>query len=207
VINVASNAVLRTITVGGEVLRIAVRGADGFIFASTTDGRLLRISPVDDGLTTLSVGGTLNGLEINESRSVLYVSSNEGTLTEVDLGTFTVSRSRALGGFPQGIAISPSGETIWVANEGTGLQRLDATSFMVTEQTAMYAGAFDVLVTPDGEHVYVTRYWSSDISVMAAATGAHLMTIPASGPRRMAISLDGSTVMVAEEGGIVRFIR
>ena len=208
VIDRSTNAVLRTIGSIGEPYRIKATPDGAFVYVTTSTGDLHRISTANDSKTTLALGlGPANGLVINPSRDVLYVSSYTGVVVEVSLATFTVTRSLGVPGQLQGLAVSPNGATLYVANESSGLAVVNTASFTVSATIAAASGGFDVALTTDGFELYVTRPIPGIVTVINTQTLGVARSFGSGTPRRMALSPDGLTLLIANEGGWVTFVR
>lgn len=202
----AEGRVIREITRLGEPFRIRTTPEGRHVFVTTSTGTLHRLTPAEDSARALQLGGVLNGLAVNEPRGVLYVSSTDGDLFEVDYETMQVVRQVRIGGQPQGIAVAPDGATLYLANETVGAQVLDAATFAVRTIPGTGA-AFDVAVTLDGAELYVTRTQDGVIDVFDARGDRRLRSFRAGLPRRMAFTPDGAVLVVADEGGFVLLIR
>lgn len=208
VIDRSTNAVLRTIGSIGEPYRITPAPNGAFVYVTTSTGALHRISTADDSKTTLALGiGPANGLVINPSRDVLYVSSYTGVVVEMSLTTFTVTRSLGIPGQLQDLAVSPDGATLYVANESGGLAVVNTASFTVSSTLAAVSGGFDVALTADGIELYVTRPLSGLVTVINTQTLGVARSFGSGTPRRMALSADGLTLLIANESGWVTFVR
>lgn len=143
---------------------------------------------------------------MNAARGVLYVTSTSGTLYEVSLANFTVTRLVSVGGAAQGIGISPGGDNLFVALESAGARAIDATTLALGPAFGP-AAAFDVAVTADGVEVYITSPSAGVVAVHDATSRAFIRSHALSSARRVAFSADGSTAIVAGQGGSVLFIR
>lgn len=207
VIDRATNTVLRTISGLGEPYRLKASPDGSMVYVSNSTGDLHRISTTNDAVTTLAIGGIINGLALNPARDVLYASTYQGVLHEISLSTFTLLRSVTVGGQMQGMTVSANGEVLFIANETSGLQVVNTTTLSVANTLGSLAGAFDVLLTADGAELYVSRAQAGVVAVLNAQTLSVLRTITGGTPRRMGITVDGLTVAIANEAGWVTFVR
>lgn len=206
VVGRANNNVQRTISGLGEPYRIRASPTGSHVYLTTSGGKLHRLTVGSDVVTTITLAGALNGLAIDSFGSKLYATNYDGNLFEVDLSTFTLSRTLRLGGFPQGIAIAPDGRTLYIANENAGLHVVDVANLTLTSTVGL-TGAFDVLVTLDGEELYVTRPGASVVSVLRVADLTVLREISGGTPRRMALNTDGSILVIANESGYLTVVK
>lgn len=210
VVTRSTNSVLRTIGGLGEPYRIRASPTGSHVYLTTSQGNLHRITVGSDAVSSLALSGPLNGLAIDRDGSFLYATNYNGQLFEVSLATFTVTRTLTLNGFPQGIAIAPDARTLYVANEALGVHVIDLASFTITTTLGL-TGAFDVLVTIDGQELYVSRPVSGvnggTVTVVGLATLSALRSIDGGTPRRMALSADATTVIIANEAGYLTIVR
>ena len=196
VVDLASRSVVRVVSGLGAPIRVAVSPDGVHAFVGTTSTDLHRVDLTTGAVTSITLDGGSNGLEVDAARGVLYASALTGTLYEISLATFTVLRSVPLGGTPQGISLAPDGR-IFIANEGLGLQVVEVAGFTLIETLAGITSPFDVQVTRDGMEVYVSRPTASALSVVHAFTFEMLRTTGGAQYRRIGISADGRVIAVA----------
>ena len=148
-------------------------------------------------------------MALSSDRATLYVTNmTSGTLSVVDLGSFTVARTIALGGVPQDVVVSPDGTELYVANEAGLLQIVDLASDNVTNGGAGTEYLFGMALSPDGKVLVGSRPGSGQVVVIDRVSRQLLTTINTTGtPRRVAFDLLGSVAAVANEGGWVDLIR
>ena len=146
VLDAAARNVVRRVGVGHKPYGVAVSPGDGLILVSNEgEGTVTVISSALVVKKILRVADTPRAVAITADGRFAYVThfltrGAAGTVTEIDLLTFTVSRAAALvedespdttssgGGFPNmlsAIAIDPAGRAVWFgglkANTGRGL--------------------------------------------------------------------------------------
>jgi len=207
VIDVATNTQTTTIPIGEPVLRVLSSNDGSKMYVTTAMGHLFIINTSDNSFTSLTLGGTLNGLALNPATSVLYASSTTGTLYEVDLSTNSVTDSVTFGGRPQDLAVSPDGSKLFVANETGDLGVLNANTLASITSVSAAADGFGMALTRDGTQLYVTRPSHGDVLVLDATTYAVLQTISGGTPRRVAFDRSGLTGVITNEAGYVSFVR
>lgn len=207
VIDRATHTQVQNITHLGEVFRVEADPSGAYVYASTSSGFVHRISTADHTVQTLSVGGDLNGLTVNAARGVLYASSTGGTFHEFDLASFSLTRSIHIGGTLQGVAVPPDGSRIAVASETEGVHILDAASLTTTRTLMTLTGAFDVAFTLDGVELYVAQANGNGIGILDATTFETVRSYPGGTARRVAMSRDGLSAIVTNEGGWITIIR
>lgn len=207
VIDRAANAVLRTVGGLGEIYRIDADPSGAYVYVSTSGGILHRINTATDAVQSILLGGPLNGLAVNPARGVLYASSMGGTLYEVSLAAFNLVRSVDIPGLLQGIAVSPDGTRVLVASEYQGVHVVNASSLLPIQLRGELSGAFDLALTIDGAELYVSRPMQGTVTVVDATTFAHIRSHDGGWPRRVTMSPDGTTAVIANESGWVTIVR
>ncbi|HEX4562642.1 MAG TPA: YncE family protein, partial [Gemmatimonadales bacterium] len=136
------------------------------------------------------------------------VGVQSGTVLEVKVATDSVLRTFSIGGHPQGIAVSSDGAELYVADEASdSLHILNLASGAQVGAVLLAGGAYDLQLSPDG-----TKLWVGEpagvIQVVNRVTRTVARTYVVGGTvRRMAFTPDGTTVVAANEGGWVDFIR
>jgi YVTN family beta-propeller protein len=97
-----------------------------------------------------------------------------GTMTAIDLATWTVIRSVPTGAQAEGIDVAPDGKTVWVTNRQAGtVTVLDADSLEVLAELACPGFPIRVKHTPDGALALVSCPNDSDVKIFDARTFEH----------------------------------
>ena len=207
VVNVATNTQTTTIAVSGKPLRVAVSPDGATLYVGLDDGLLGIISTATNTGVFLTMPGTLNGLGFSPTLPILYVSSEEGTVYELDTVSGTIARSFTIDGVAQEVVVSKDGTKLFVANQTGQLQiRSTATLDSLTSifnVTAVYGMA----LTPDGTQLYVSRPPSGYVLVMDVATTIVVDSVLVGQPQRIAFTADGSTAAIANKAGNVIWVQ
>ncbi len=180
------------------------------IYLGTGDGRVYFIDvPSFTVRHELTVGGAFVHLALHPTQPKLYASPQSGpAIIEIDTGTREQRPLPTSAGAPQAVAVSLDGTELYVANEWGTVEVLTIASAETAASIPLECGGYGMARTPDGVQLYVTCSQSGVIKIIDPATRAVIGTLPASGiPRRAAVSPDGSTVAVANEGNTVDFIQ
>ena len=156
----------------------------------------------------ITVGTNPSAIAITPDGRKAYVSNyNEngaGTVTVITLATGATS-TISVGNGPYGVAITPDGAKAYVANQHDGT----VTPITIATNTAGAAisvgpgGARTdwVAASPDGSTVYAANYATDEVVPIAVASntaGAAVTGI--THPNAIAITPDGSTAYIAEDG-------
>jgi len=112
-------------------------------------------------LAEIIVGSAPRTLAISPSGEIWVTNKQSASITVINAGTLTVSRTITLpfASQPFGIAFAPTGGYAYVALEGSGrLLKLDATSGAQVASLAVGANPRHLSVSGDGGTVYVSRF-------------------------------------------------
>jgi DNA-binding beta-propeller fold protein YncE len=117
-----------------------------------------------------------------------------------------------LGSPTQGIAISPDGSRLYAALEGFGdvglLVVWDLAANELIKSVDAYGGLFDVALTPSSSWLFVSVANLGKLYVVSTTDlDFTWMYEVGGGPRRLAMTADGGTVLVANLQGWVDVIR
>jgi len=197
-----------TVPVEGDPFRV-VAGPEGqAVYATTNAGNLVRIDAETRTVSwTNHLGGNLNGLAIDPSGARVYVGDVTGKLYEVS-SAGEVLRTLPLPGQPQGLALSSDAKELYVAGEAGDLIFLDLERGVELSRIALGAGAFGISVTPDQAQIWVTAPQTGELLVIDRVSRVILKRISLGGmPRRLAFDVSGTTAVVADEAGSIRFLR
>ena len=207
VVDVATNTAIDTIPIpGGTVFRVLASADGQYVYATSNDGQFARITTASGAVTSFATNGQpVNGIALHPGRSVLLASSMNGSLYEIDLSTFTLTRTLNIGGMPQGVAVATDGSRVFIARESA---ELDIRHGVTLERIATVASgqtAFDVEVTPNGRYLIVSRV--GGVAVLDAINYVEYQIFPANEPRRIATNAAGTIIMVATRNGEVIFLK
>jgi YVTN family beta-propeller protein len=209
VIDLATNTQVATIPVSGDPFRVRLSPDGGSLFVTGNADSLFIIDVQSREITgRLGIGQDANGLALDRIRNRLYVSNqSDGTISEVDLTSNTLTRTINVGGHPQELVLSPGGTLLFVADETGSIQIWSLRDDDRRGTIAVPGGAFGMAVSPDWRQLYVTSAQGGAIYLLDWKTGALLKTVATGGvPRRIGFAADGSTAVIANEGGWVDFI-
>ena len=209
VIDLGTNTQVATIPVSGDPFRVRLSPDGSSLFVTGNADSLFIIDVQSREVTgRLGIGLDANGLAIERTGSRLYVSNqSDGTISEVDLTNNTVARTITVGGHPQELVLSPGGTLLFVADETGSIQIWSLRGGQKRGDITVPGGAFAMAVSPDWRQLYVTSAQGGAVYLLDWKTGAVLKTVTTGGtPRRIGFAANGSTAVVANEGGWVDFI-
>lgn len=209
VIDAQTDAVLGTIAIPDRAID-AVMSRDGstlyvgggtptVYFVDLASGTIARSIPVP--------GNGIVHVALHPSQPLLYASTPDGgRVGEIDLRTFNV-RSFQVSGRPQALAVSPDGTEVYVANDGNtyGLNVITLSTGAVSS-VPLGCSTYGMVQTPDGAQLYLGC--PGAVKIVDRATLTLAGTIATGGmPRRLAVTPDGKTVLVANQSGWIDFIQ
>lgn len=199
-----------SVAVTGNPFFVISRQHSNMVYVTANDGS---VTPINADTRTaapsVNVGGAPNGLALlPESPTFLYASNMFGTVSEIALASFTVTRTFAIGGTLQGIVISPDGDELYVANEGGLLQVINLGTGEAQGAGPGTDYLFGLALSPDGKVLFGTRPSTGAVVMIDRATRQVISTVATGGtPRRVALDLLGTMAVVANETGWVDLIR
>lgn len=177
----------------------------------------------------IAVGNEPDALAITPDGRYVYVANaGSGTISKISTATSQVTSTIAVGGTPSAIAISPDGLTAYVTDNAVGFMDvipINLNSGVVeagialgdvcnTSPNGAVTSPIAVNVSPDGSSVYVLSRGSTTVpgalTTIAAGASAPAGCSPAvepsstltvgRSPSSMAVSPDGSEIVVTTEG-------
>ena len=192
----------------GRVLRRVHVAGDPTTLAAGRAGPVVVCSPGAGVVTLLSWPGlrpirVLHAFRSPEIAAVTpdgmwaLVSDAAGTVSAIRLSTGRIADRIRVGPGAHHMAISPDGRAAWVAlgETATTIVRLDVTDpahLRVTGSIYPRLAAHDLAFAPGGRTVWVTSATAPVVSVLSAATGRAVGTVPAgAAPQHVAFSRTG----------------
>ena len=180
------------------------------VYVATTGGTL---DVIDAGtrqvLAKLPVGASANGLALDATLGVLYVSSvATNKITAVSTSTNTVLKSYEVGGKPQSIALSPDRTLLYIASEAAGFEVLHLDNGIRNIAANVSPGAVGLALSPDGTRVYLTNPSLGLVYIIDPATRTVVKTLTGlASPRSVVFTRGGAAALVTGEGGVVYVVR
>ncbi|MEW6272990.1 MAG: PQQ-dependent catabolism-associated beta-propeller protein [Thermodesulfobacteriota bacterium] len=217
VIDTASDAVVRTIPVGGRPrgIRTSPDGKAVYVALSNPWHRVDpawqdRIVAIDvatgEVVRRLAVGTDPEQFAISRDGRRLYTSNEDvGTASVTDVATGAVIATSIVGIEPEGVTISPDGRWVYVTAETSNtVSVIDTEKDEVVASFLVGARPRDTAFSPDGKRAYVTAEVGGDVSVVDVTTHAVVDTIdlpPGALPVGVLVAPDDSRVYVATGRG------
>jgi YVTN family beta-propeller protein len=214
VIDTGTNTVVRTLNVQPFPTALAVSpdGTRLYVNAVITPnpGYVVQVLDVATGGTIatipLNVPQSGSGMVISRDGTRLYVSNtalNASSISQINTATNTVMLNVQVGTTPRGLDISADGSFVYAA-----VQNSNALTVMQTNPAFAVAVVpvgqlpLAVRLTPNGGRAYVVNSTSNNISVVSTSGRAVVATVPATLPRAIDFTPDGTRGFVAADGRV-----
>ena len=212
VIDVASNSTIATISVGGpSPFSVEVSPDNSTLYVGNNDNTLTIIDTQSFAIIkVITVGFATNAFATAPDGRFLYASHFvDGTVSEIDMYTNTVTRTFNVGGTPQGMAINHKGTHLFIGNEAGYLNDIDLTTGNIGTSITLQGGAFGVGVTPDDKEAWIAIPGNGIVQVYDMQTKKlESGSLNVGGnPRRIAFSAAGKIGAVTNLNGYISFVK
>ncbi|WP_051574708.1 tandem-95 repeat protein [Mycobacterium sp. URHB0044] len=211
VIDTLTGTVVGTFAAGVAPDGIAVKQTGTRLYVSSSTNNTVTVIDTATGAVKATIAvATPSALTMSPSGGVVYVTNYDtATVTRISTSTNKIDATIKLpiGSHPTGIAVSPDTTKIYV----TSTTETGATTVLVfasSSRTAAVIGglsssATGLVVSPDNSKLYVSAADGS-VTVIDVKTRAVVRTIQVGGvPTGVAISKDGTTIVVTDDAGRV----
>jgi len=213
VINVATHSVVKTLSVGGGPVGVAVNPALHQVLVTNSNDNT--VSVINTGTESVKnppidlVKGGPEGVAVSPDGSLVYVTKNtDDSVSVINAATGGLITTIGVGFLPLGVVVSPDGAKVYVANNGgtNTIQVIDvATNAIVPPDIQIGgvpgAGPAGLAIKPDGTTLYATKLAGNIVAVIDIATRivTHRIGV-GTFPEGIAISPDGKRLYVANFG-------
>jgi len=214
VIDVATNTVQRTITLGDfatvQPNGLAVDGSRNRLYVANSNKDTLGIVDLStDAVTEVAVGDNPLGVAVGPGNKKIYVTNYAaGTVSVLDAASGTVSKTVTVGANPAGIDVDAAQHRVFVANSGSStISVIDTRNDRVIRTVNLPAGA-----APEGLSVRpgvlaVSNVGTGGVSLINTRTLATIKTLAIDGTWGIDIAYDGSVVASLPGSGETAIIR
>lgn len=193
----ATNSAPRSVQVGADPGDVVFNSTGTKAYVSAFNGGTITIVDVASAapVATVPIAANAYRLAVTPDDSKLFVTSTDGHVYVVDLGTLKVS-SLALSGHLNGCALDAAGRYLYVTATAGTVWKIDASTVMVAATLAGVPAAQDVAIAPNGSEIYVANE-SGWVDVLDASTLSPLKRITVVGaPFGLGVTPDGAYVYV-----------
>src|SRR5687768_5982665 len=212
VIDTATASVIATVPVGLSPTAVAVTPDGRFAYVANTLGNTVSVISAASNtvIATVPVGSFPTGIAMNPNGAFAYVTSFlSSNISVIDTATNTVVAGIPAS-FPFMLAMASSGNLGYVTHASfiNGLTVINtASNSVVTTITIPVDITLSAAVTPNGAFVYVTCFsffTGPKVAVIDTATNTVATIVPllpGTFPQGIAITPDGASAYVANNGG------
>jgi YVTN family beta-propeller protein len=205
-INLKTNAVVGTITVGANPFAVAVDQAGKFAYVTNYGSGSVSVISTSNNtvVATIPVGSGPDGIVLSPNGKTVYVANGlSATVSVINTATHKVSSTIPVGTFPEGMAELSNGAFVYVPNAGSNTVSVISTlknAVVSTIPVGLYPTW--VAVSPDNFTAYVANYSANSVSVIRTTDNAvvNTISIAAPGPYADAVSPDGHWLYVGSDG-------
>jgi YVTN family beta-propeller protein len=200
--------------VGGFVTDLAPGEDEEIVYASSDNGYVVRLDFANTNATPIGYSGNMASagpIVRRPGSSVIYASmflDSFGTRVVVELDPADPGdRILAVGGNPWQLAAGRNDRMVYAANGTDSIQVADFASLTVTS-IQVGCAAYGLVLTPDGSQLYAGCSTSGEVKIVDVSSRAVIETLEVGGhPQHLAVSPDGTTVIVPNSSGYVTFIQ
>jgi YVTN family beta-propeller protein len=210
VINTATGAVVKTITVGSQPSAVAIDQVTGLAYVTNRgSGTVSVINTATNTVvgSAIRVGSSPQDLAVAHNATITraYVVNNAGnSVSVIDArnGNSVSTISLGSGSAPTAVAVSADGTRAYVTHRtllgGGRVSVINTATNTVIATVNVGSSPQDVAVNPLDNRVYVANNGSGSVSVINPAANNSVSTITVGGsPQSVAVSPDKSVVLVA----------
>jgi len=206
VVDLATDAILKTIDLGYTPSGVAVSAAANRVAVTLTDlGAVqLRDATTYALLSTVSTGPAPIGAAFSKDGRRLYVANaGDASVSVIDVQNgLEISPRLPAGTSPTGVAVATNGRALFVSNAGSNsVSMFDLTVTPPTSRTiAVGARPTGIAVSADGNYAYVANADDDSISLLDAVNGLLIRTITqgiGSSPYAVAVDARDNSALVS----------
>lgn len=183
VCDLATGALLRTITIGMGTLRMAVDGQTGHVFVVDDTGMLAMLDG-DSGepIRTATVASPPVGLVVDERLKRLFLAAENGTLSSFDTRTGRLLATSQIPAFSSALSLDQGTDHLFVVGSlpsaGGAITTIDAASGRLLNLVRVGLFPITPVVDRRTRRAFVVNQNGHSISVLDSASGRVLSTVP-----------------------------
>lgn len=214
VINIATNLVVATITVGSEPSPISVSPDGSEVYVGNFGSGNVSVidTKTNTVIATIDAISEPGGVAVSPDGTKVYVTSENpgmvplpGTVSVINTNTNTLSTTITVGADPVGVTFSPDGNMAYVVNTNSNnVSVINTNSNTVVAVISVGHSPIDAAASPDGKFVYISNSFQGavgTVSVINTATNTIVANITVgSNPYGLTFSPDGTKLYVSNNG-------
>ncbi len=199
VINTASNTVVASVPLALPANDVAVN-PDGTLVFALIGYSSHAIATIDAATNTVTQTRPVPGdtFALNRAGTRMYVAASAGTVTVLDVATFSVLATIPAGAGARAPVVSPDGTRVYVVNNFVNsITVIDATSNIVIATVSVGVSPFRIALDPAGTLLYVSNNGAASVSVIETAGNTVVRTVRVpDNPAGIAVGPTGERVYV-----------
>lgn len=193
VINLATNAIVRTLSVGSTPWMIAVNGTGAYV-ANFGSNSMSVFDVTDDTLvTTISVGSNPYGVAISGTGVYVTYGGFGGMVAVIDTTDNQIVKTISVGSSPIGIAASGTG--VFVGNSGGNTVSVIDTTTLSVDKT-INVGTAPYSIATSGTGVFVVNFGTDSVSVIDVTSNLVERTVTV-GDEPAGVAINGTGAYVS----------
>jgi YVTN family beta-propeller protein len=206
VIDIATNTVVDTVTVGPLPYGVAVNPAGTRAYVGNAGSNTVSVIDTASNtvVATVTVGTTPYGIAVNPAGTRAYVANNgNANVSVIDTANNTVVATVTAGINPYGVAVNPAGTRAYVGNAGSNtVSVIDTANNTVVATVTVGSNPVGVAVNPAGTRAYVANSaGGNSVSVIDTASNTVVATVTVgTTPGEVAVNPAGTRVYAANFG-------
>jgi YVTN family beta-propeller protein len=183
VIDMSSNTVAATVSVGGNPYGIAITPDGSRLYVANQSSN--SVSVIDTAsntvVATVAVESMPTGVAVAPDGSNVYVTNYgafSSSVSVISTASNMVVATVSVGNNPSAVVVTPDGTRAYVVNSSGASVSVINTATDAVDTTVSIAGQpYWIALTPDGSHAYVTNRSLGSVSVIDTATETVTATI------------------------------
>ena len=182
VVNLGTNAVVTTITVGNNPFSAATSNSTQKVYVANRGSNTISVIDVATNMVeaTIDVGTEPQAIVLSEERNRLYVPNKlSNSLTIINTTDNSIEATVNVGGNPYAAAINPSDDLVYVSNQvDESLSVIDMATNTVINTIAVGGNIATITFNPAGTKAYITDSSADVIKVIDLSNNMVTNTIP-----------------------------
>jgi len=189
----------------GPIMTYLSSNNDGSIVLATSSGSDVVYAYDKQGkmISTIPVGDTPKGIKAHPDRNLAFVANEaSGTVSVIDLDSFTVTKEIEVGQIPHNIRFDSNGNMAYVTLQGEDkVAVIDVKNFEMIDSISVNELPHNLDLSPDGRYLYTSNIGTSDVAVIDLQTKEIIKRVKVSaGHHGIDVTNDGKRIYVSGIG-------
>ena len=189
----------------GSVMTYISSNNDGSVVLATSSGSNSVYVYDQQGklASTIPVGETPKGVKIHPHENMAFVANeNSGTISVIDVTSFTVTKEIEVGKIPHNIRFDSKGDTAYITLQGEDkIAIIDVKNLEMIDSILVEKMPHNLDLSPDDKYLYTANIGTSDIAVINLDNKEIIKRISVStGHHGLDVANDGKRIYVSGIG-------